>query len=104
MAITTKHIKGIEYLYFVERDKEANTNKFTYCGPASSVAAKLKAARLERARLEQVRADLNETLGGLESSIREFEGAIGQAAVEESEGIISMGRHASRTRTCPDAL
>ncbi len=75
MGITTKRIRGVEYLYFTERGSEAGKTKFRNCGRANTREAQLKAARLECARLERAQMDLNDALDGLRSRIRELEAA-----------------------------
>lgn len=73
MGITTKRIKGVDYLYFTDYDKGAGTTKNRSCGPAHTRRAQLKAARLECARLDTLAKETVDAADKLRCRIRELE-------------------------------
>ena len=73
MSIATKIIKGIEYVYYTERDVAAKKTRFHYCGPAHETYAQLRAARLERARLDREITTLTAAADELSTRIRRLE-------------------------------
>lgn len=77
MGITTKRIRGVDYLYFTRRDRDANATRFRSCGPAHTPEAQLRALELEYARLEQLQSETAQAMKEMRARIDALRGAAG---------------------------
>ena len=73
MGITTKRIKGLDYVYFGCYDRETGTKKYKSCGPASKRESMAKAVDLERSYLERRQAMLAAEADRVRAKLRGLE-------------------------------
>ncbi len=72
MPITTKKVKGIDYLYFTYYDQKDGKKKEIYCGLASKPESKKKALNLEIAYLVEQKKDLIERVNKAETELKQL--------------------------------
>ena len=69
MGITTKRIRGVDYLYFTHHNRNENKTKFRSCGLAHTTEAQLMALLLEYARLEQLQSETAQAMKEIRAKI-----------------------------------
>lgn len=72
MPITTKKVKGIEYLYFTYYDQKTSKKKEVYCGLATKKEAKQKALELEVSYLKEQKKNIVEKVLEVEKELKQF--------------------------------
>lgn len=72
VPITTKKVKGSDYLYFTYYDQKDGKKKEVYCGLVSKPESKKKALELEISYLTEQKKNLTERMDKVETQLKQL--------------------------------
>lgn len=70
LPITTKNVKGKEYLYFTYYDQNTSKKKEVYCGLATKKESKKKALEFEVSYLREQKNNIDEKVQEVEKKLK----------------------------------